>query len=397
MFDRKEVLADRIRIGHVIGWLHFGGKENGIVNLVNSLDSDVFENYIFSFVERGPLADRVNPERCRVIELGGRLGGDCQLYFKLARAFRQHKIHIAHTHSWATLLEGIVGAKVARVPVIVHGEHGTIKDNTKIHVYIQRFLWNIADQILSVSETLRDDLHAAVGFPKERIRVISNGVDMSRFRIAHDGTAYKAKLGFPSGSVVFGAIGRLVPVKCLPTLLEASTLVFDKVPHSYLVIVGDGPLRDELKAIVRRRNIAERVKFLGWRPDVPNILKALDVFVCSSESEGMSNTILEAMASGIPVVATAVGGNAELVVHGETGLLVAWNDPNILASAVVKLLANQGVRRKMGEIGRQRVEECFSLDTMTRNYAKFYVEMFSHRLQLSQRLQSKMYEKSLAV
>ena len=397
MFDRKEVLTDRIRIGHVIGWLHFGGKENGIVNLVNSLDSDVFENYIFSFVERGPLAARVIPECCQVIELGGRLGGDYQLYVKLARAFRKHQIHIAHTHSWATLLEGIVGAKVAGVPIIVHGEHGTIKDNTNIHLYIQRLLWNIADQVLSVSETLRDNLHASVGFPKERIRVINNGVDMSRFRIAHDGNVYKAKLGFPSDSVGFGAIGRLVPVKCFPMLLEASAMIFDKVPNSYLVIVGDGPLGGELKAMVRSRNIADRVKFLGWRPDVPDILKALDVFVCSSESEGMSNTILEAMASGIPVVATAVGGNAELVVDGETGLLVESTDPKILASAVVRLLANQELRLRMGAIGRRRVEECFSLEAMTRNYAKFYVEMFSQRFPMSQRLQSKMYDKSLAV
>jgi sugar transferase (PEP-CTERM/EpsH1 system associated) len=397
MFDRKHILPDRIRIGHVIGWLHFGGKENGIVNLVNSLDSDVFENYIFSFVKRGPLADRVISERCRVIELGERLGGDYQLYFKLARAFRRHKIHIAHTHSWATLLEGVIGAKVGGVPIIVHGEHGTIRDNTKIHLYIQRFFWNITDRVLSVSETLRDDLHEAVGFPKERIRVISNGVDMSRFGIAHDGSDYKARLGFPAGSVVFGAIGRLVSVKCFPLLLEASAMIFEKVPNSHLVIVGDGPLHAELTEMARRRNIADRVSFLGWRPDVPDILKAMDVFVCSSESEGMSNTILEAMASGIPVVATAVGGNVELVVDGETGVLVQPNDPNILAGTVAELLANQPLRLKMGERGRRRVEECFSLEAMTRNYTSFYLEMFSQRFPMSQCLQAKVCEKSPAL
>jgi sugar transferase (PEP-CTERM/EpsH1 system associated) len=397
MFDRKHVLPDRIRIGHVIGWLHFGGKENGIVNLVNSLDSDVFENYIFSFVKRGPLAHRIIPERCRVIELGAKLGGDYQLYFKLARAFRKHKIHIAHTHSWATLLEGVVGAKVAGVPIIVHGEHGTIRDNTKMHRYIQRLFWNIADRVLSVSETLRDDLHAAVGFPKERIHVISNGVDMSRFRIAHDGGDYKAKLGIPLGSVVFGAIGRLVPVKCFPMLLEAAEVIFDKVLDSHLVIVGDGPLNAELTEITRRRNIADRVRFLGWRPDVPDILKAMDVFVCSSESEGMSNTILEAMASGIPVVATAVGGNLELVVDSETGILVQPNDPTTLADAVLKLLTNRALRLQMGNLGRRRVGECFSLEAMTQNYAKFYLEMFSQQFPLSQPLQAKVYEKHLAV
>jgi len=123
----------------------------------------------------------------------------------------------------------------------------------------------------------------------------------------------------------------------------------------------------------------------------------LDVFVCSSESEGMSNTILEAMASGIPVVATAVGGNVELVVDGETGVLVQPNDPNVLAGAVVELLANQSLRLKMGELGRRRVEECFSLEAMTRNYTRFYLEMFSQRFQMSQRLQAKVCEKSPAL
>ena len=119
MLSRKKRKADKIKIAHVTGWLHFGGKENGIVNLVNALDPDVFENYIFTFVRDGAFTERIDPQRCRVVELGDKLGGDYKLYFKLARQFRRHGIHIAHTHSWSTLLEGVIGAKMAFVPTVV--------------------------------------------------------------------------------------------------------------------------------------------------------------------------------------------------------------------------------------------------------------------------------------
>lgn len=395
MFDRKSIAPDKIRIAHVIGWLHFGGKENGIVNLVNGLDSDLFESYIFSFVQRGPLAERILPERCRVIELGDRLGGDYRLYFKLAREFRKHQIHIAHTHSWATLLEGFVGAKLAGVPLIVHGEHGTIVVNTNLHRYIQRLLWHMSDGVLSVSEALCDNLEHSIGFQKDRIRVICNGVDTSRFRSPQDRGQYKTKLGLRADALIFGAIGRLVPVKCFPNLLEASAVVFKKLPNAYLVIVGDGPLYDDLTALAQEAKIADRIKFLGWRPDVPDVLKALDVFVCSSESEGMSNTILEAMATGVPVVATAVGGNVELVADGETGRLVPANNPTVLADAVVQLLANPRQCSEMGWHGRQRVEKIFSLEAMTENYAKFYAELYTRKFPLNHRLQTKILEKHL--
>jgi sugar transferase (PEP-CTERM/EpsH1 system associated) len=396
MFDRGRALPDKIRIGHVVGWLHFGGKENGIVNLVNSLDSNLFENYIFSFVKNGSFKQRVDPARCRVVELGEKLGGDYRLYFKLAQAFRSHRIHIAHTHAWGTLLEGFVAARLARVPIVVHGEHGTIKDATKTHIYIQRLLWRLTDQVLSVSEVLRQKLCETVGFPKERIRVVTNGVDLSRFGVTGHLTDYKSALGLRPDTLTFGTVGRLVPVKCYPVLLQASRLILEQHPTACLIVVGDGPLHDELTAMVRQYNVADRVKFLGWRSDVSEILKALDVFVLASESEGMSNTILEAMASGRPVVATSVGGNVELVVEGETGLLVPPGDPKALAEAVTTLLRDPPRRSQMGQLGRQRASEYFSLETMARNYASFYLEIFSRRFKLSENLAERVQPKKLA-
>jgi sugar transferase (PEP-CTERM/EpsH1 system associated) len=378
----KRSAVDKIKIAHVTGWLHFAGKENGIVNLVNGLDPEIFENYIFTFVKGGPLTQRICPERCRVVELGDKLGGDYRLYFKLAKAFRQHRIHIAHTHSWATLLEGVIGAKLARVPIIIHGEHGTIKADSQLHVYLQHLIWRITDQVLSVSDELRQRLHTTFGFPESRVHVITNGVDLSRFDLSRNGVDYKARLDLPPSAVAFGTVGRLVPVKAYPILLKASKLVFKEFPHAYLLIVGEGPLYDDLTQMAREYNMVDRVRFLGWRQDVPEILRALDLYVLASESEGMSNTILEAMASGLPVVATAVGGNPELVADGETGLLVPPNHPRALAAAITKLLQDSPRRKNMGQLGRQCALEKFSLETMVRNYANLYLETFMRRFKL---------------
>lgn len=381
---------DKIRIAHVSASLHYGGKENGVVNLVNGLDPDLFECYIFTYVRGGALAKRVDPERCRVVELGDKLGGDYRLYFKLARVFRRYRIHIAHTHSWATTMEGIIGARMAGVPIIIHGEHGTMKTETRLHIQIQRRLWRATDQVLSVSEVLRENLHKKFVFPKERIRVVANGVDLSRFNLSHNGVDYKARLGLPANALTVGAIGRVVPVKAYPVLLEACKLVFQEVPNAHLLLVGDGPLLDRLVQWALDNAMANRVHFLGSRKDVPEILRGLDVYVLSSESEGMSNTILEAMASGRPVIATAVGGNPELVVDGETGLLVPPNDPPAMAAAITKLLGEPQLRKQMGESGRRRVEEKFSLEVMVRNYAKVYLEVFSRRFKLNARWLEKL-------
>lgn len=388
MFDSMPA-AERIRVGHIVGWLHFGGRENGVVNLVNSLDPNVFENYIFSFVRDGSFTARVIPGRCKIIEFGEKLGGDYRLYFKLARAFRAHKIQIAHTHGWGTLLEGMVAAKLARVSAVVHGEHGTIKDDTKAHIYLQRLMWHAADEILSVSEALRRKLSQTINFPEHRIRVIANGVDLHRFTAARDRSAWKCRLNLPPDALTFGTVGRFVPVKCYPVLIEASRWIFERIPNSYLVLVGDGPLRSQLVRLAGDYQMRDRVRFLGWRSDVPEILNALDIYVLASESEGMSNTILEAMASGLPVVATSVGGNVELV-DRSWGLLVPPYNSKSLADAISILLGAPGKREIMGRLGRQHVEEHFSLEAMAQNYADVYLEIISRRMKLSNSLHERI-------
>lgn len=386
----KRELLRKIKIAHPTAALHVGGKENGMVNLVNAMSADIFENYIFAFKRGGVLRQRIDPKQCQVVELGTRLGGDLRIYMKLVRHFRRHQFHLVHTRSWSSLLEGMIAAKITGVPLLVHGEHGLIKDDTKIHVWVQRRFWSMADQVMCVSEALRESLVARIGFPRERIRVIKNGVELERFDLKVNRHELKASLSIPPEAPVFGSIGRLVPVKDYATLIKAAKVVFAELPTAHLIFVGDGPLREELRALAQRLEIAAQVHFLNWRKDVPALMQILDVFVLSSISEGMSNSILEAMCSGRAVVATNVGGNPELVVNKETGLLVPSQDAQQMGKAILALLLDAKRRRAMGTAGRRRIEEQFSLQVMVRNYEKMYLEIVSRHYDFHRELQDKI-------
>jgi len=369
----------RIKIAHVTGWMHVGGKENGMVNLVNAMPAEIFENHVYVFRAGGILIQRVDRQKVHVEELGDKLGGDWSIYVKLAKLFRRYRIDILHTRSWGTLLEGMLAAKIAGVPAIVHGEHGLIKAESKSHVLIQRYLWRWADQVMCVSDVLRHTLEEKLGYPAARIHVIRNGVELDKFEIKTDPAEFRRELGLAPETPVFGSIGRLVPVKNYACLIRAARVVIDKIPNAALIFVGDGPLQPELAQLAGELGITKNVHFLNWRKDVPRIMRSLDTFVLSSWSEGMSNSILEAMCSRKPVVATAVGGNPELVVEGKTGLLVPSNDHQKMGQAILELLLNHKHRIAMGEAGRKRVEEHFTLPTMIRNYERMYIDVAAKR------------------
>jgi glycosyltransferase involved in cell wall biosynthesis len=230
--------------------------------------------------------------------------------------------------------------------------------------------------MLSVSSRLAERMASQVGFPLDRIRVIRNGVDVDRF-YPRSKTLFRASLGLPSDALVVGTIGRLVPVKNQRSLIDAITLLRGESVACSAVLVGDGPLRGELQEHAAHRGVADFVHFIGERRDVHEILPAFDLFALVSTSEGLSNTIMEAMASGIPVVATRVGGSDELVVDGGTGFLVPPSNPRAIADAVKKLLNDAPLRTAFGRAGRERMEREFSLSRMVTNYEHFYAEVWS--------------------
>jgi len=381
----------KIRIAQLANEMNVGGKERGVLNIINAMPGDIFESHLYVFKAGGLMLQAIDRQKCRVVELGARAGGDYRYYLKLYQLFRADRIELVHTRSWGTLLEGMLAALAARVPALVHSEHGFMRVDTKKHVWIQNFFWRFADRVVSVSENLADTLHAKIGFPRERMHVIRNGVDLRKFDAFAARADIRAELGLPPETLLFGSVGRLVPVKNYACLIRAAQAVLQALPHAALLFVGDGPLQAELTSLAQQLGLGAKVHFLNWRKDVPQILRELDVFVLSSFSEGMSNSILEAMAARTPVVATAVGGNTELVVDGKTGLLVPSDDPGRMAEAISAILREPQRRAVMGEAARQRLETYFTLPQMLRNYQRMYVEVaaqhFTFHPELRERLQ----------
>ena len=369
----------KIRVMHLIHQLGAGGAENGIINLVNNSSTDKFTVSICAFQGGGTQTKRLSTESVDLFEFNKCSGNNIVFPLKLCGLFKAWKPHIVHTHAWGTFIEGLVGAKLAGVPCVVHGEHGTIQQKRR-HILAQRFAWNFSDQILSVSNSHRDQLHRTVGYPLEKIRVITNGVDSKKFCFAESGKRIRESLGISSDSFVVGTIGRLVPVKNQALLMNAFAAIAMNKNNLILLVVGDGPLRATLESMANNIGISERVIFTGIRSDIPELLRTMDVFVLSSLNEGMPNTILEAMSSSLPVIATDVGGNSEVVKHKITGLITPSGNVDALAGALVYLIENEDKVKAFGTNGRKVINEAYDLPVMVKNYEEMYERIYKKSL-----------------
>jgi sugar transferase (PEP-CTERM/EpsH1 system associated) len=366
-----EQQKEPVRVVHLLWRLGVGGMEVGVVKLVNHLDRRRISSSICSFNPADALKHSLAAD-VPLHEFRRRKGNDPRLVWQLYRRFVHDRPDIVHTHRWGTLLEGLIAARMAGVPVVVHGEHGTMELRAHNRM-VQRWVWGRVDQVLSVSSVLAERMAREIQFPIDRITTIRNGVDIARFGTGSR-KAGRDALGLNSDDLVIGTVGRLVPVKNQAMLLDALALVRAQGISFKAVFAGEGPLLGELQARANSLGLTDHVVLAGNRRDVPDILAAYDIFVLSSLSEGLSNVIQEAMAAGLPVVATDVGGASELVQHGRTGCLVPSADPQALAAALVELARSPALRRVMGAAARARADE-FGLDRMIREYEQLYLEL----------------------
>jgi len=359
---------------HLVHTYGVGGMEVGITKLVNALDRTRVTSSICSCCPGDSLKNRLDAE-IPLFELNRKPGNDPKLVVELYRLLKRERPHVLHTHRWATLCEGLIAARLAGVPFVVHGEHGTL-ETRRHNAFVQRTIWKRVDQVLSVSSRLAERMAREISYPLDRIKVIRNGVDTNRFR-PRNPAPVRQELGLSPDALVIGAVGRLVPVKDYPTLLRALVRLRDRGIAFQSIIAGTGRLRDELTALAISLGLSN-VRFLGNRDDIEHLLPAFDVFVLSSSSEGLSNTIQEAMAAGLPVVATRVGGADELVDEPHTGLLVPPGDPGAMADAIGSLAEDPARRNNMGVAARRRAEAVFALDVMIREYERLYLSLGTH-------------------
>ena len=365
-----------IRILHIVDSLGQGGLENGLVNLIQRLDPRHFEHTVCAIRKLGPNADRLPADRVQVTCLEKQASDSSFQVPALARAIRDARPHIVHTRNWGAV-EGVLAGRWVRNCAVVHSEHGleadTSSNEPKRRIWFRRLAFEMANQVLSVSYQLRG-LHAQrTGFPEHKIKVIHNGVDERRFSPnAAVRVQVRRELGLADDEFCIGCVGNLLPVKDHMTLLEAMGAVAASRKFWRLLIIGEGSERGKLEAFVNAQGWAKQVSFLGSTSRVSDLLNAMDVYVLPSVMEGISNSLLEAMATALPVVATDVGGNPEVVVDRESGLLFQCRNSRELAGHLVSLGQDRERRVQLGEQAVRRVQKEFSIESMLEKYEQLY-------------------------
>lgn len=372
-------------IAHVIHRLDFGGLENGLVNLVNRLPRDRYRHAIVCLAGFNPVfRERIENPAVEVTSLDKRPGKDPGTYLRFWRLLRNLQPDVVHTRNLGTVdMQWI--AWVAGVRRRVHGEHGWEATDPRgldpRSLRIRRACRPVIRHYVPMSRDISRWLQDHVGVDPARIRQLYSGVDTDRFHPRSDDARSAIRDPRPDirHPLVLGTVGRLDPVKNQAALLQAFARLAARVTDLNLVIVGDGPLRTPLEAQAGALRVADRVTFTGARSDTPGLMRDFDLFVLPSINEGISNTILEAMATGLPVVAGRAGGNPELVVDGVTGRLYDPADPDALEQALLPYLTDPALRRAHGSAGRERVVQNFSLDAMVNRYAALYDELLARR------------------
>jgi len=366
---------------HILSSFDIGGLENGVVNLLNTMDRDRFTHAICCIDRSGRSAEKLTRGDIEIFEMKKGDGRDLFLPFKLARLFKNFNPDIVHTRNWGAI-DGILGARLAGVPVVIHGEHGrdiTDPDGESIkRILIRRYLSYFVDCYVTVSKDLEKWLTLVVGIPEKKVQTICNGVDTLKFN-PEGRDLVRARYGYSDKDLVIGTVGRLDPIKDQQLLIKAFAQLHGKYPNLTLLIIGDGPCRGDLEKLTEHLGIQRSVRFLGLRMDVPELLKLLDIFVLPSLREGIPNTVLEAMATALPVIATSVGGNIELVDHEETGYLIPREYVSALANTLEKYILDRPTMKRHGIAGRERAVKEFSLDKMAVHYEALYTQLLTKK------------------
>ncbi|GAB6098048.1 glycosyltransferase [Desulfatiferula olefinivorans] len=374
----------KIKLSHIITELGPGGMENGIINLCNNHDRNIFELHVCCLIKKGEFANRLKKDvRLESLNLSG--VGITKSILKLRQYFLTMKIDIVHTHGLAGgSLVGIIAAKLANVPVIINGEHGSFF-TSKIQIAIQRFIYNYCNINLSVSEALKMELIKRIGLKSNSITVIHNGVDLSYFSDKNDSAPIlkyiKDNYGVDlSNKFVIGCIGSLKPEKNQQLLIEAVnklTKSYDDTNNIVVLIIGDGPDRKYLLEFTEKKDLNSNILFLGLRNDINMLLSIINlvVSVSISEHEGLSNVILESMASSVPVISTKSIGSVEIVIDNFNGYLLDSHNLNLLSQKIYYLFKNKNKLIELSVNSREFVSKNFSLKQMVKNYELIYFNL----------------------
>jgi len=368
-------MDSQARVLHVLETGGHGGAETVVLELAKRLPR---ERYCVEVAvgRAGWLSESLQSEGIRAHVIPRRRGFDLRMARETRGLIRQKNIRLVHAHMFRGGLMSSLAARAAGIPAVVtvHGPDDVMGSKRRAAVHV---IGRLASRVITVSDYLRRLLISTCRVSPGRVQTIHNGVDFQRFEARRQSwrREIRAELGTSQGPNI-GAVGGLRDVKGHEYLIRALPELMLSEPGVQLLLIGEGPSRGDLERMAQRLGLADRVHFLGFRSDVPRVLSALDCFVLPSLSEGLSIATIEAMAAGLPVVVTDSGGPSELVLDGESGLVVPPGDPRPLAQAVLAVLQDHDVARRLGAAARRRAA-AFDLPVMVERYDTLYREVLS--------------------
>ena len=376
---------DRIRLLKFMTIFNIGGTERQVVNLVENIDRSRFDVQMACFRRTGPFLQNF-------VTLGVPISQyDIKTLYRpqtvwqqmrLASCLRQQRVQVVHAYGFYSAVFAIPAARLAGVPAVVMSIRDTGELLTDAQRRAQLLAARFAHSILVNAEAVRDWL-TNQGCPADKIEIIRNGINFDQPQVAEKDL--RTELGLSPGTPLVAMLSRLNRLKGVEHLLQAAVSVTAHCPRAHFLVVGGAPPNDpgykgQLEEEARKLGLAGRITFTGFRTDVTRILNEVTVSVLPSLSEGLSNTLLESMAAGVPVVATTVGGNTEIVDHGVTGLLIPPSAPSALARSIDTLLENPDLARKLGEAGKKKIRATYSIKAMVERTEQHYIKLLTAAL-----------------
>lgn len=378
-------MGAKLSVCYIVNNFDVGGLEKVVIDLINHLDRDRFDVSAVCLDGRGKLFDRLEmDDRAKLAldkfpALHTSVGTFApSVFWKLRSFLAQRNVSIVHAHNVAPLVYGGIASRLGwRRPTVVYSEHNQIYSASKSARRKFIFYVHLADQVVAVSHDLERTLRSKV-HPVQPLRVIHNGIDGSRFAMT-EGEDVRRELNVTPDQVLIGTGVVLSAQKGIAYLLHAAKAVLAKEPRATFAIAGDGPLRADLERMASDLGLGPRLRFLGYRADMPQVISALDIYVLPSLWEGLPLALLEAMAMGKPIVATDAGGNPEIVEDGVNGYIVPKRDAGALQRALVQTCRDDAFRKRVRAVNRAKFDTQFSLEAMVRAHERLYEEVAAHR------------------
>lgn len=368
-----------LKVMHVIEDLEKGGAERVLINLVSGLPVQLFQPMVCCLTKKGRMAAELEERGMRVVALHKKPGVDVGLLWRLQKLLRTQQTDILHTHVFTANLWGRLAGILAQVPVLITHEHSTFTIADQTRQRIEQQLARKTTQIISVSEQLRRRLVETSGLPDDKVITIHNGLRLPI--TVNEATRMELQREFELDrfNPLIGSIGRQEVRKNYPLLLEAMPNILEHYPQAGLLLIGEGPETPQLKRLVQTKGLAGNVVFAGHRQEVYEFLSFMSVFCLPSQTEGISMAILEAMAAKVPVVATRVGGNPEIIADNRYGVLVPANDRHALTTALLETLNDREAACTRAQAGQKFVLENFSEQQMIQRITTLYLTVYAQK------------------